>query len=62
MPPLTTVRQDFVEVGHRAIEILQAAISGVEPDSDLPERLIEPDLVVRASTAALVRPKRKVKR
>ena len=28
IPPLTTVRQDFKAVGHRAIEILQAAIAG----------------------------------
>jgi DNA-binding LacI/PurR family transcriptional regulator len=48
IPPLTTVRQDFTAVGHRAIEILQAAIAG-EPS---PERLISPELVVRASTAA----------
>jgi len=48
IPPLTTVRQDFTAVGHRAIEILQAAIAG-EP---APERLIGPELVVRASTAA----------
>jgi DNA-binding LacI/PurR family transcriptional regulator len=46
IPPLTTVRQDFTAVGHRAIEILQAAIAG-EPT---PERLISPELVVRAST------------
>jgi len=48
LPPLTTVRQDFKAVGHRAIEILQAAIAGSPP----PERLISPELVVRASTAA----------
>jgi DNA-binding LacI/PurR family transcriptional regulator len=47
IPPLTTVRQDFKAVGHRAIEILQAAIAGDPP----PERLIGPELVVRASTA-----------
>jgi DNA-binding LacI/PurR family transcriptional regulator len=47
IPPLTTVRQDFKAVGHRAIEILQSAIAGDPP----PERLIGPELVVRSSTA-----------
>jgi DNA-binding LacI/PurR family transcriptional regulator len=50
VPPLTTVRQDFTAVGRRAIEILQSAIAADgRPD---PERLISPELVVRASTAA----------
>ncbi len=49
IPPLTTVRQDFRAVGRRAIEILQAAIAGSTPPS---ERLISPELVVRATTAA----------
>ena len=62
IPPLTTVRQDFTEVGHRAIAILQAAISDPDPDADIPERLIQPELVVRSSTAALGRPKRKARR
>jgi DNA-binding LacI/PurR family transcriptional regulator len=62
IPPLTTVRQDFTEVGHRAIAILQAAISDPDPDADLPERLIQPELVVRSSTAAPGRPKRKARR
>ncbi|WP_206422630.1 LacI family DNA-binding transcriptional regulator [Nocardioides pantholopis] len=48
IPPLTTVRQDFTAVGRRAIEIIQAALAG-EPG---PGRLIEPELVVRASTGA----------
>jgi DNA-binding LacI/PurR family transcriptional regulator len=52
IPPLTTVRQDFTAVGHRAIEILQTAIVGPAPDADVPERLIQPELIVRASTAA----------
>ena len=46
IPPLTTVRQDFEAVGRRAIEILRAALAG-EP---APDRLIKPELVVRAST------------
>ena len=52
IPPLTTVRQDFTAVGRRAIEILQAAIGRREH----PERLIQPELIVRSSTAA--RPRR----
>lgn len=47
IPPLTTVRQDFDAVGRRAIEILRAAIDG----APTPERLIEAELVVRASSA-----------
>ena len=50
IPPLTTVRQDFSAVGRRAIEILQAAIAGAQPDTDTPARLIGPELVVRASS------------
>lgn len=55
IPPLTTVRQDFTAVGRRAIEIIQAAIAG-EPG---PERLISPELVVRASSGAPRTDKRK---
>lgn len=49
IPPLTTVHQDFPEVGRRAIAVLHAAIVGEDESLD---RLIRPDLVVRASTAA----------
>ncbi|GAA4711567.1 LacI family DNA-binding transcriptional regulator [Nocardioides conyzicola] len=56
IPPLTTVRQDFTAVGHRAIEIIQAALAG-EP---APERLISPELVVRASSSVPApRPKKR---
>ncbi|PVG82242.1 LacI family transcriptional regulator [Nocardioides gansuensis] len=50
IPPLTTVSQDFQAVGRRAIEILQAALADQTP----PDRLIGPELVVRASSAAPV--------
>jgi DNA-binding LacI/PurR family transcriptional regulator len=50
IPPLTTVRQDFQAVGHRAIEILRAALADQTP----PDGLIGPELVVRASSAAPV--------
>lgn len=48
IPPLTTVRQDFTAVGRRAIEIIQAALAGETG----PERLIGPELIVRASSGA----------
>ena len=59
IPPLTTVRQDFIAVGQRAIAMLRAAIAA-SPEDELPERLVQPELVVRASTSKP--PKRKVKR
>ena len=48
IPPLTTVRQDFSEIGREAIDMLTDAISG-ETDQD--PSLIDPELIVRASTA-----------
>lgn len=49
IPPLTTVRQDFRQLGTRAIDILIADIEGHEPP-DLASFPV-PELVVRASTA-----------
>jgi DNA-binding LacI/PurR family transcriptional regulator len=49
-PPLTTVRQDFATVGKRSIDLLLDLIEGREP-SGAPGVAIEPQLVVRASTA-----------
>jgi DNA-binding LacI/PurR family transcriptional regulator len=47
IPPLTTVRQDFAEVGRRAIELVMIAISGSPaPAPDL----IKPELIIRQST------------
>ena len=48
-PPLTTVRQDFGELGRRALHLLMDRISGER--SIEPTPLIVPDLVVRASSA-----------
>lgn len=48
LPPLTTVRQDFAAVGRLVMRELLIAIDGGE--SELRE-LIQPELVVRASTA-----------
>jgi len=59
IPPLTTVRQDFIAVGQRAIEMLRSAIAA-DSEDELPERLVQPELVVRDSTTKP--PKRKVKR
>jgi DNA-binding LacI/PurR family transcriptional regulator len=48
-PPLTTVRQDFGEVGRRSVHTLLGAIQGAGQD---PRReIVAPQLVVRASTA-----------
>jgi DNA-binding LacI/PurR family transcriptional regulator len=48
-PPLTTVRQDFAEVGKRSISLLLDLIEGRSP-SGVEGVQIEPQLVVRAST------------
>jgi DNA-binding LacI/PurR family transcriptional regulator len=45
-PPLTTVRQPFAAVGHRAIEVLFAALDGAPAT----RTLIAPELVIRGST------------
>ncbi|WP_238444882.1 substrate-binding domain-containing protein [Salsipaludibacter albus] len=47
-PPLTTVRQDFDEVGTRSLRVLLAGVEGTEPDVDLE---VPVTLVERASTA-----------
>jgi len=46
-PPLTTVRQDFPELGRRAVALLLGRLA----DDDRPEVSLVPDLVVRGSTA-----------
>jgi DNA-binding LacI/PurR family transcriptional regulator len=48
-PPLTTVRQDFAELGRRCLHILLGRIEGeMEPT----RVVVEPELVVRDSTGA----------
>jgi DNA-binding LacI/PurR family transcriptional regulator len=48
-PPLTTVRQNFGEVGRRAFQLLIDRL--VDPTAPAPERrFVEPELVVREST------------
>ncbi|WP_051147251.1 LacI family DNA-binding transcriptional regulator [Glaciibacter superstes] len=52
-PPLTTVRQDFAEVGKRAIALLLGDLAGDTLEEDTVEEYrstIMPELVVRAST------------
>jgi DNA-binding LacI/PurR family transcriptional regulator len=49
LPPLTTVRQDFGELGRRALHLLMDRISGEQRFQ--PALPIAPDLVVRASAA-----------
>ncbi|MBA8952031.1 LacI family DNA-binding transcriptional regulator [Actinomadura namibiensis] len=48
-PPLTSVRQPFGEVGRLAFQMLLERIDGAE---GVPRRTVEPELVVRESTAA----------
>jgi DNA-binding LacI/PurR family transcriptional regulator len=52
-PPLTTVRQDFAELGRRCLHTLLARIEGEEGPTRV---VVAPELVVRSSTAA---PRRK---
>ncbi len=49
-PPLTTVRQDFADIGRQAVRLL---ISALEQPSSPPEHLLlAGDMIVRRSTAA----------
>jgi DNA-binding LacI/PurR family transcriptional regulator len=51
-PPLTTVRQDFAEVGSRSLRVLVRAIEASAAGERLPSgSLVDPELVVRSSTA-----------
>ena len=50
LPPLTTVRQNFSEIGRRAVEHLLGELQGGEPIVSEP---IVPELVIRSSTARL---------
>jgi DNA-binding LacI/PurR family transcriptional regulator len=52
-PPLTTVRQDFIEVGSRSLHLL---VRTIEAGVRLPAvSSVEPELIVRASTAVAPR-------
>jgi DNA-binding LacI/PurR family transcriptional regulator len=49
-PPLTTVRQDFDEMGRRGLLLLLDTMESAQWPP--PNRVVEPELVVRASTGA----------
>ncbi|MBB4763474.1 DNA-binding LacI/PurR family transcriptional regulator [Actinoplanes digitatis] len=52
LPPLTTVRQDFAELGRRSLTLLLEHMAGPD-DADSPAHVtVTPELVVRGSTAA----------
>ncbi len=46
-PPLTTIRQNFAEIGRRAVSLLLGELRG---DTDLSHDQIMPELVIRQST------------
>ncbi|MBB6405750.1 LacI family DNA-binding transcriptional regulator [Arthrobacter sp. AZCC_0090] len=48
-PPLTTVRQDFEELGRRCMDIM---LGGIEGGQSIGTTVVEPELVVRQSTSA----------
>jgi DNA-binding LacI/PurR family transcriptional regulator len=50
MPPLTTVRQDFEELGRRCMEMMRAQIEAGAASSTT---VVNPELVVRASTSTI---------
>ena len=47
-PPLTTVRQDFRELGRRCVSVL---LGGLSSEAELYSGNVQPELVVRSSTA-----------
>lgn len=49
-PPLTTVRQDFGELGRRSLRLLLAQLEGRTPDGG--SVIIDPDLVLRESSGS----------
>jgi DNA-binding LacI/PurR family transcriptional regulator len=54
-PPLTTVRQDFGELGRRCLHLLLARIEGEAPSAQV---AVAPELVVRSSSTAPPKTKR----
>jgi DNA-binding LacI/PurR family transcriptional regulator len=48
-PPLTTVRQDFEELGRRCMDLM---LSAIEKGDTVSTTVVEPELVVRGSTSA----------
>ena len=54
-PPLTTIRQPVESMGRAVVELLMQQIAGAHVPPE--EILIEPELVVRASTGSALRPR-----
>ena len=55
VPPLTTVHQDFGELGRRSLALLLEHMTS-SPDAPPPDRvLVDPQLVVRTSSGPLRR-------
>jgi DNA-binding LacI/PurR family transcriptional regulator len=53
LPPLTTIRQDFLELGNRALRLMLQTIEA--GDGQLRGSSVEPELIVRASTGGAPR-------
>ncbi|MFC8907216.1 substrate-binding domain-containing protein, partial [Micromonospora sp. NPDC057140] len=51
LPPLTTVRQDFAELGRRSLRVLLAQLDRAGEQPATPSGLLLPELTVRSSTA-----------
>jgi LacI family transcriptional regulator len=49
IPPLTTVHQPFYEMGRIAMQLLESIVN--DPGQHSQQVLIEPELIVRSSTA-----------
>ncbi len=52
VPALTTIRQDFGEVGRRCVDLLRSVVDGAVPERHV---VVPADLVIRESTAAHAR-------
>jgi DNA-binding LacI/PurR family transcriptional regulator len=52
IPPLTTVKQDFAEVGRRSMQLFVELASGERPRGQIKIQLT-PELIVRESTGPL---------
>ena len=51
-PPLTTVRQDFGEIGRRSLRLMLAMMESEHDDAGrVSPALVMPELILRASTA-----------
>ena len=51
LPPLTTVRQDFAELGRRSLTLLLEHMAGPDDAASPAHVVVTPELVIRASTA-----------